>query len=211
MSFSTNDWKPKRWPDRIPARSRSWLDRGQFLVKTGCCHSDLRWHPLAFCQTPATWRRTCGQRIHHPPQTAKTLVCPRSTPAACAVGSTPTRAGLPEKSAIRHASARVGPAVGALGSFVTGSATASNVSFTSLQGQTAQALALPVMAIVAGQGFGAAVGNIVCPHNIVVRAATVGLAGRESEIVQRMLLPCAIYLALCGAVLSGLLWSGFLA
>ena len=42
-------------------------------------------------------------------------------------------------------------------------------------------------------------------------AATVRLAGRESEILQRMLLPCAIYLALGGTVLSGLLWSGFLA
>jgi lactate permease len=104
----------------------------------------------------------------------------------------------------------VAPAVGALGSFVTGSATASNVLFTSLQAQTAQALALPVTAIVAAQGFGAAVGNIVCPHNIVAGAATVGLAGRESEILRRMLLPCAIYLALGGAVLSGLLLSGVL-
>jgi lactate permease len=104
----------------------------------------------------------------------------------------------------------VAPAVGALGSFVTGSATASNVLFTSLQAQTAQALSLPVTAIVAGQGFGAAVGNIVCPHNIVAGAATVGLAGRESEILRRMLLPCTIYLALGGAMLSGLLWSGLL-
>lgn len=102
------------------------------------------------------------------------------------------------------------PAIGALGSFVTGSATASNVLFTSLQAQTAQALALPATAMVAAQGFGAAVGNIVCPHNIVAGAATVGLAGRESEILRRMLLPCAIYLALGGALLSGLLFSGLL-
>jgi lactate permease len=102
----------------------------------------------------------------------------------------------------------VAPAVGALGSFVTGSATASNVLFTSLQAQTAQALALPVTAIVAAQGFGAAVGNIVCPHNIVAGAATVGLAGREGEILRRMLLPCAVYLALGGALVSALLaWS----
>lgn len=104
----------------------------------------------------------------------------------------------------------VAPAVGALGSFVTGSATASNVLFTSLQAQTAQALSLPVTAIVAAQGFGAAVGNIVCPHNIVAGAATVGLAGRESEILRRMVVPCMLYLALGGAMLSGLLWSGLL-
>ena len=94
------------------------------------------------------------------------------------------------------------PAVGALGSFVTGSATASNVLFTTLQAQTAQALALPVPMLVAAQGFGAAVGNIVCPHNIVAGAATVGLAGREAEILRRTLGPCLLYLALGGALVA---------
>ncbi len=98
----------------------------------------------------------------------------------------------------------IAPAVGALGSFVTGSATASNVLFSSLQAQTAQALGMPTTLLLAAQGFGAAVGNIVCPHNIVAGAATVGLAGREAEILRRTLLPCLIYLAL-GGLLVGLL------
>ncbi|WP_418318000.1 L-lactate permease [Piscinibacter sakaiensis] len=98
----------------------------------------------------------------------------------------------------------IAPAVGALGSFVTGSATASNVLLTTLQAQTAQALALPSVVIVAAQGFGAAVGNIICPHNIVAGAATVGLAGREGEILRRTLLPCLLYLALGGAAVAGL-------
>jgi lactate permease len=93
----------------------------------------------------------------------------------------------------------VAPAVGGLGSFVTGSATASNVLFTTLQAQAATALGLPAVAIVAAQGFGAAVGNIVCPHNIIAGAATVGLAGREGEVLRRTLLPCMLYLALGGA------------
>jgi lactate permease len=95
----------------------------------------------------------------------------------------------------------VAPAVGALGSFVTGSATASNVLFTTLQAQTAQSLGLPVAALLAAQGFGAAIGNIVCPHNIVAGAATVGLAGREPEILRRTLLPCAAALAVGGLAL----------
>lgn len=99
----------------------------------------------------------------------------------------------------------VAPAVGALGSFVTGSATASNVLLTSLQAQTAQSLALPVTWIVAAQNFGAAVGNMICPHNIVAGAATVGAAGREAEILRRTLLPCLAYLALGGALLFVLL------
>jgi lactate permease len=97
----------------------------------------------------------------------------------------------------------IAPAVGALGSFVTGSATASNVLFTTLQVKTAAELGLAATAIVAAQGFGAAVGNIVCPHNIVAGAATVGLTGREGEILRRTVLPCVVYLALGGAVVAG--------
>ncbi len=98
------------------------------------------------------------------------------------------------------------PALGALGSFVTGSATASNVLFSSLQAQTAQALGLSAAWLLAAQGLGAAVGNIVCPHNIVAGAATVGLAGREAEVLRRTLLPCALVLLLGGLLVALLLW-----
>lgn len=98
----------------------------------------------------------------------------------------------------------VAPAVGALGSFVTGSATASNVLFTTLQAQTAQALGLAPVAMVAAQGFGAAIGNIACPHNVVAGAATVGLSGREGEVLRRTAGPCVLYLA-AGGVLVALL------
>ena len=94
--------------------------------------------------------------------------------------------------------------MGALGAFVTGSATASNVLFTSLQAQTAQALSLPVALVVAAQNFGAAVRNIVCPHNIVAGAATVGLAGRESHVLRQTLLPCVLHLLAGGAVVAWL-------
>jgi lactate permease len=97
------------------------------------------------------------------------------------------------------------PAVGALGSFVTGSATASNVLFTSLQVQTAQALGLSAAWMAAGQGVGAAIGNIVCPHNVVAGAATAGLAGREGEILRRTLLPCFAVLLLAGVLLAAIL------
>jgi lactate permease len=94
------------------------------------------------------------------------------------------------------------PAVGAMGSFVTGSATASNVLFTSLQVQTAQALGLSPAWMAAGQGVGAGIGNIVCPHNVVAGAATVGLAGREAEILRRTLWPCLAAVALAGVLLA---------
>lgn len=100
------------------------------------------------------------------------------------------------------------PAVGALGSFVTGSATASNVLFSSLQVQTGQALGLSTAWMAAGQGVGAGIGNIVCPHNVVAGAATVGLAGREAEILRRTLLPCLAVLVLAGVLLAAILHRG---
>jgi lactate permease len=115
--------------------------------------------------------------------------------------------GALEQAAVREIGSAwpwIAPAVGALGSFVTGSATASNVLFSTLQAQTAQALSLPVPILVAAQGFGAAIGNVVCPHNIVAGAATVGLAGREAEILRRTLLPCAVYLVAGGALVAWL-------
>jgi lactate permease len=93
------------------------------------------------------------------------------------------------------------PMVGVLGTFVTGSATASNVLFTDLQVGTADALDLPELPIVAAQGYGAAVGNIVCPHNIVAAGATVGLTGGEGDVLRRTLLPASGY-ALAGGFLT---------
>ncbi|KFG69697.1 L-lactate permease [Microvirga sp. BSC39] len=92
------------------------------------------------------------------------------------------------------------PGIGVLGTFVTGSATASNILFTEFQAATASALALPLATMVAAQGFGAAVGNIICPHNIIAGAATVGLGGQEGAILSRTILACAAY-TLAGGLL----------
>ena len=92
------------------------------------------------------------------------------------------------------------PAVGALGSFVTGSATASNILFSALQATTAEGLGLPPVLLLAAQGVGAGVGNMICPHNIVAGAATVGIAGEEGAILRATLLPCLTYLTAAGSV-----------
>ena len=96
------------------------------------------------------------------------------------------------------------PAVGVLGTFVTGSATASNILLTDLQAATAYQLGLPVLWVAAAQSFGAAVGNMVCPHNIVAGAATVGVVGREGEILRRTAPVCTVY-AVAGGALAFLL------
>jgi lactate permease len=92
------------------------------------------------------------------------------------------------------------PFIGVLGTFITGSATASNILFTELQMTTATQLSLPASLLAAAQGFGAAIGNIVAPHNIIAGSATVGLTGREGEILARTAAPCLLYTVLGGAV-----------
>ncbi|NKQ36161.1 MAG: L-lactate permease [Chloroflexi bacterium] len=94
----------------------------------------------------------------------------------------------------------VAPWVGMLGTFVTGSATASNVLFTDLQQATARNLGLPVLTIVGAQGFGAAVGNMIAPHNIIAGGATVGLSGQEGLIMRRTMGVGLIYAALGGLI-----------
>jgi len=90
------------------------------------------------------------------------------------------------------------PFVGALGTFVTGSATASNILFTDFQRAAAENLTLPVVGMLGVQGFGAAVGNIVCPHNIIAGGATVGLVGEEGAVLERTMWLFVLYAALGG-------------
>ncbi|MCC5946923.1 MAG: L-lactate permease [Nitriliruptoraceae bacterium] len=96
------------------------------------------------------------------------------------------------------------PLVGVLGTFVTGSATASNILFTDLQAATAAELDLPAVPLLGAQNFGAGVGNAVCPHNIVAAGATVGLVGAEGDVLRRTLGVTLVY-ALLGGVLALLL------
>jgi lactate permease len=92
------------------------------------------------------------------------------------------------------------PSVGAIGSFITGSTTVSNILLTDLQQAAAAKLGLPVLALIAAQGFGAALGNCVALHNIITGAATVGLQGREGDILRKTGPACLGYLALGGAL-----------
>jgi lactate permease len=92
------------------------------------------------------------------------------------------------------------PLVGVLGTFVTGSGTASNVLFTDLQAATAQQLGYEPLPLLGAQNFGASVGNQIAPHNIVAGGATVGLTGGEADVMRR-----TIGIAIVYAVLGGLL------
>ncbi len=83
----------------------------------------------------------------------------------------------------------ISPIVGALGSFMSGSATVSNLLFSSLQFETASILHLPEVLIVAAQTSGAALGNMICVNNVVAVCATVGCVGAEGIIIRRNAIP----------------------
>jgi lactate permease len=52
--------------------------------------------------------------------------------------------------------------------------------------------------MIGAQGFGTAVGNIVCPHNIIAGGATVGLIGQEGRIPRKTIMGFMIYSTLGG-------------
>lgn len=90
--------------------------------------------------------------------------------------------------------------VGGLGAFITGSNTVSDLMFGEFQWNMAQKLDLPRQIIVAAQGAGGAMGNMVCVHNIVAACAVVGLSGREGQVLKRTFLPFMLYGAVVGIV-----------
>jgi lactate permease len=90
----------------------------------------------------------------------------------------------------------VAPWIGALGAFMTGSNTNSNVVFGALQLRTAQLLGYSVAIILGAQTAGAAVASILAPTKIVVGASTAGMAGREGDVLRKLLAYTAVLLIL---------------
>jgi lactate permease len=97
----------------------------------------------------------------------------------------------------------IAPWIGALGAFMTGSNTNSNVVFGALQLHTAQLLGFTVAIILAGQTAGAALASVVAPAKIVVGTSTADLAGREGEVMRRML-PYIVVLVLLISLLTAI-------
>lgn len=90
--------------------------------------------------------------------------------------------------------------IGALGSFITGSCTVSNLLFSNFQYGVSQSLNLPAEVICTLQAVGGAMGNMICIHNIVAASATVGLAGVEGMIFKRTIVPMLIYGVIVGLI-----------
>lgn len=92
----------------------------------------------------------------------------------------------------------VAPVIGALGSFIAGSSTFSNMMFASLQYDAALATNASTQLILALQMLGANAGNMICVMNVVAAASMVKLAGKEGQIIRLTLLPMSFYLITAG-------------
>jgi lactate permease len=97
------------------------------------------------------------------------------------------------------------PMIGALGAFIAGSNTFSNMMFSLFQFTTALKTGAIPGVIVALQAVGGAAGNMICVHNVVAASAVVGLLGREGLLIRKTLIPMIYYIlvaALIGFILQ---------
>ncbi len=101
----------------------------------------------------------------------------------------------------------VSPWIGALGAFMTGSNTNSNVVFGALQLRTAQLLGFTAPIILAAQTAGAALASVMAPTKVVVGASTAGMAGKEGEVMSQMVrytVPLVLLISLLAAIFTWL-------
>ncbi|AIA73676.1 lactate permease [Halomonas campaniensis] len=92
------------------------------------------------------------------------------------------------------------PAVGAMGAFIAGSNTVSNLMLAEFQFSVAETLGLSTAMMVALQAVGAAAGNMIAIHNVVAASATVGLLGREGTTIRKTIIPTIYYLIFTGII-----------
>ena len=90
--------------------------------------------------------------------------------------------------------------IGALGAFIAGSNTVSNMMFSQFQFEVAQAISVSSAAVVSLQAVGAAAGNMIAIHNVVAASATVGLLGREGITLRKTVIPTFFYVVATGII-----------
>ncbi|MCP5115183.1 MAG: L-lactate permease [bacterium] len=101
---------------------------------------------------------------------------------------------------VGHVYPLLAPSVGAIGAFLAGSNTVSNLMLSQYQYETGTLLKVSGALMVAAQSVGAAAGNMVAIHNVVAASATVGLLGREGITLRKTILPTIYYLLLAGTL-----------
>lgn len=94
----------------------------------------------------------------------------------------------------------ISPFIGALGSFMSGSNTVSNMLFSLFQYSIADQLDISTILVVSLQNVGGAMGNMICVHNIIAACATVGLVGMEGWLIKKNLIPMIMIGLIVGVI-----------
>ncbi|MCF6092844.1 L-lactate permease [Microaerobacter geothermalis] len=100
------------------------------------------------------------------------------------------------------------PFIGALGAFVAGSNTVSNMMFSLFQYGVGERIGVDPTWVVALQAVGGAAGNMIAVHNIVAASAVVGLVGKEGITIRKTIFPMTYYALLAGSVGYSVLYAG---
>ncbi|MEK6200785.1 MAG: L-lactate permease, partial [Psychrobacter sp.] len=115
--------------------------------------------------------------------------------------------------AFQNAWPLVSPWIGAMGAFIAGSNTVSNMMFSYFQWSTASQIGLDsnlAAQVVALQAVGGAAGNMIAVHNVVAACAVVGLMDKEGYVIRKTLVAMTYYVIQAGfigmAIIFGQLW-----
>jgi lactate permease len=141
---------------------------------------------------------TARERAGEPEQGLTTVVLATAIPASVAVigflvmalvmdhsGQTVVLAEGLATVATENTYGFLSPLIGALGSFMTSSNTASNILFGGLQQGTATSLGTNEAWILGGQTAGGAIGNAISPANVILGTTAVGIVGREGDVLRK--------------------------
>ncbi len=96
--------------------------------------------------------------------------------------------------------------LGALGTVITGSTTASNALFSALQAEVAVVLGVATAVILTGQTAGGNIGNALSPTVASVGTAATGISGREGEVLRNNLGGAALLVAVVIVSLGVQVW-----
>lgn len=94
----------------------------------------------------------------------------------------------------------ISPVIGAMGAFIAGSNTVSNMMFSLFQFGTAENIGVNPATVVTLQAVGGAAGNMICVHNVVAASAAAGLVAKEGLLIRKTLIPMTFYLLAAGSI-----------
>jgi len=92
----------------------------------------------------------------------------------------------------------ISPWLGAIGSFMTGSNTSSNILFSVLQYNAAETVGLSRVIVVSLQNVGGGLGNMVSVLNVAAICGVVGITGREGDLLRKAIVPMTLFAVFAG-------------